>query len=203
MSSEEKWYNVLTLISKEARGLALIALIANAAVLAIIPLLPSEHRIYGFIVFACVLVGTLIGTVLVVARSTSQDHNQPHLGLKVMKLKDKLVEDRFLPQLLIAIPRGGLVVAGILAKQLGDEEVVPVISLSRLRRPGFDNSFNHVKFNRQDFDSDASDPIKILIIDDICRSGRTLDDARAYVERSIDRRDFCDQNRSHFLLPFI
>lgn len=191
MSTDEKsWYNTLALIPKESRGVALIAIVANTAVLATIPLLPSQHRIYGFIVFACVLVGTLIGTVVVVRRSTSQDHNQPSFAVKVRRLKDKLVADRFMPQLIIAIPRDGLGVAGLLASELGDQEIVPVISLVSSRGLGFDNTFNHLNFNRQDFDSATSDPINILIVDDICASGHTLDTAKTYVESSINRGDF-------------
>jgi hypoxanthine phosphoribosyltransferase len=190
MASDEKWYNILALIAREARGVALIALIANAAVLATIPLLPLEHRIYGFIVFACVLIGTLIGAVVVVAPSTSQDHRPRYLSRKVVELKERLVETRFLPQLIVGISRSGLVVAGLLAKQLGEEQIVPVISLCRSGRREFDNPFNRVSFTRQDFDSTSSDPIRVLIVDDVCGSGRTLDDARTYVERSLARGDF-------------
>jgi hypoxanthine phosphoribosyltransferase len=90
--------------------------------------------------------------------------------------------------IIVAIPRGGLVIAGILAKQLGDEKIVPVISLSRLDGPaGFDNPFNHLIFKRQDF---QTTPVKILIVDDISRSGRTLAEARTFVDKSIDHGDF-------------
>ena len=154
-----------------------------------IPLLPSVDRIYGYVGFACVLIVTLI-CMVVVAKSTSQDHTQPNLGVMVKKLTNKLIEARFLPQLIIAIPRGGLAVAGLLAKELGEEEIVPVISLSPSKGSGFDNSFNNVRFGRRDFDSSTADPIRILIVDDICRSGRTLDDARACMERFIDQGDF-------------
>jgi len=113
----------------------------------------------------------------------------------------RMVEDRFLPDLIVAIPRGGLVIAGILAKQLGDEKIVPVISLSRLDGPaGFNNPFNHFSFRRQDF---QANPVKILIVDDILS-------IRAHARRSEDfHRRFhrsprlCDQNRRHFLLPFL
>jgi hypoxanthine phosphoribosyltransferase len=183
-----KWYNILTLIPPEARGIALVALVSDAVVIAVIKLLPEPQRIYGFVVFACVLIGALIGTVLVIRRSASQDHNQPNLVAKVERLTERLVEDRFLPDLIVAIPRGGLVIAGILAKQLGDEKIVPVISLSRLDGPaGFDNPFNHLSFKREDF---HTTPVKILIVDDICRSGRTLVEARTFVEDSIDHGDF-------------
>ena len=183
-----KWYNILTLIPPDARGIALVALVSDAVVIAVIKLLPEPQRIYGFVVFACVLIGTLIGTVLVIRRSASQDHNQPNLGRKVERLTGRLVEDRFLPDLIVAIPRGGLVVAGLLAKQLGDEKIVPVISLSRLDGSvGFNNPFNHLSFKRQDF---QATPVNILIVDDICRSGRTLAEAKTFIEDSIGRADF-------------
>lgn len=189
MPSDEKWYDILALIDKKARVIALISLLANVAALATIPLLPSEQRIYGFIVFACVLAGTLIGAVVVVARSRSQDHTQPHFRLKVTALKEKLLADRFLPQLIIAITRGGLAPAGVLARELGDKEIVPVICLTRFGRRGFDSPFNHIHFTRSDF-QDGSGPINILIVDDFCGSGTTLDLARLYVEGALDRNGF-------------
>jgi hypoxanthine phosphoribosyltransferase len=189
MPSDER-YNILALIDKKARVIALIALLADAALLATIPLLPSDQRIYGFVVVACLLVATLIGAVLVVARSTSQDHTQPHLRLRVRALKEKLVADRFLPQLIIAIPRGGLAVASILTRELGDEEILPVICLTRSQRRGFDSPFNHIHFTRSDFGRDGGGPIKILIVDDFCGSGRTLNEARDYVEGSLEPNGF-------------
>lgn len=179
-----KWYEILKLIPPEARVVALIALISDGVVIAVINLLPESQRIYGFLVFACILIGTLIGTVLVIRRSTYQDHNQPNLVEKVKKLTNQLVGDRFLPDLIVAIPRGGLIIAGILSKQLGDEKIVPVISLSHLDAPvGFNNPFNRFGFTLQDFGT--ANGVKILIVDDICRSGRTLVEAKAFLESSI------------------
>jgi hypoxanthine phosphoribosyltransferase len=189
MASEKNWYLTLTAIDAKTRGIALVALVVDAVTLATIPLLPAGERIYGYIGFVIVLIVTVI-CMVVVAKSTSQDHTQPNLRVRVKELTKKLIEARFLPQLIIAIPRGGLAVAGLLAKELGEEQIVPVISLSPSRGSGFDNSFNTVRFGRRDFDSSTADPIRILIIDDISRSGRTLDDARAYVERFIDQGDF-------------
>lgn len=189
MASEKNWYLTLTLIDPKTRGIALVALVVNAVTLATIPLLPSGERIYVYVGFACLLIVTLI-CMVVLAKFTSQDHTPPNLKVMVKKLTTKLIEARFLPQLVIAIPRGGLAVAGLLAKELGEEEIVPVISLSPSKGSGFDNSFNTVRFDRRDFDSSTADPIRILIVDDISRSGRTLDDARAYVESFIDQGDF-------------
>jgi hypoxanthine phosphoribosyltransferase len=182
------WYPILKLIPPDARVIALVALLSEAVVLGVIKLLPEPQRIYGFVVFACVLIAVLIGTVLVIRRSASKDHSQPNYGAKVERLTEKLVEDRFLPDLIVAIPRGGLVVAGHLARQLGEKKIVPVISLSHLDAPaGFNNPFNHLSFKRQDF---QETPVKILIVDDVCISGRKLAEARTFIEDSIDHRDF-------------
>jgi len=188
--ASEKLSNTLSLIPRDSRVAALVVLVPNAVFAITIKALPSEHRIYGFIVFACVLIATLISTWVAVRRSTSQDHDQPNFALKVGKLKDKLYEDGFLPQLIIAIPRSGLAVAGGLANRLGDKKIVPVISLSPSKDLGFNNSFNHLDFKRRDFDTDPAEPINILIVDDICRSGRTLDEAKKYVEGAIAPGDF-------------
>jgi len=186
-SQNGKWYQILKLIPPEARVIALIALISDGVVIAVLKLLPQTQRIYGFVVFACILFGTLIGTVFVIRRSVSRNHNQPNLAEKVTQLADRLVEDRFLPGLIVAIPRGGLVVAGILARQLGNKAIVPIISLVRFDEPnGFKNPFNRFGFALQDFG--IANPVKILIVDDICRSGRTLAAAMSFVEGLINNQ---------------
>jgi hypoxanthine phosphoribosyltransferase len=178
------WSEILEKIPPDARVFALVALISAAGVAAVITLLPGPQRLYGYLVFACVLIATLIGTVLVKRRSASQDHNQRNFVEKVKELTKQLVEDRFLPDLIVAIHRGGLGTAGMLARQLGDEEIVPVISLNRLKEStGFNNPFNRLSFTLQDFGT--TNPVKILIVDDICRSGRTLLEATTFVDGSI------------------
>jgi len=181
------WYTILKLIPPDGRTIALVALLSYAVVLGVMKLLPEAQRIYGFLAFNCVLIGTLIGTV-VIRRSASKDHSQVNYVVKVELLTKKLLADRFLPDLIIAIPRGGLVVAGHLARQLGEKKIVPVISLSHLDAPvGFNNPFNHLGFRPQDF---QETPVKILIVDDVCKSGQKLTEARAFIEDSIDLRGF-------------
>jgi hypothetical protein len=82
MASDKNWYGTLTLIDVKTRGIALVALVVDAGTLGTIPLLPSVDRIYGYVGFACVLIVTLI-CMVVVAKSTSQDHTQPNLGVMV------------------------------------------------------------------------------------------------------------------------
>lgn len=189
MDSELSLNNIIDAIQKESRVIAYIALVANVALLATIPILPAQHRIYGFVVFGVLLIGTLSGAVVVALRSLAQDHNHPNLGARVRKLKHQLFEDGFFPHLIVGIPRGGLVVAGLLAKQLGETKIVPVISLCRSGPRDFSNSLNHISFSRDDFDLDAS-KVNILVVDDISRSGDTLANAKQYLEASVDPDDF-------------
>jgi len=118
----------------------------------------------------------------------AQDHDKPNLVDKVAQLADKIVQDDFSPDVIIGIPRGGLVVAAFLSKQMEQHKLIPVVSL--WPHPGFENSLNHVVFTPKDFNAGETDKVKVLIVDDICRSGKTLMDARAYLERRIDASIF-------------
>jgi hypoxanthine phosphoribosyltransferase len=87
---------------------------------------------------------------------------------------------------IIGISRGGLYVAALLSEAFGLDKkkpIIPVISL--WPHPKFDNSFNKININKA-FSSKKNSAVKIIIADDICRSGKTLDDAKTYVEKSID-----------------
>lgn len=190
MPTEQNWPRLLVLLDARTRPVAFIAIILNVVALAIIPTLPSDQRIFGFLLFVLVLLSSLVAIVVLVTQAKSKDHTRPNLESKVASLMEMLVADKFLPELIIAIPRSGLIVAGMLAHSLGERAIVPVISLVRNPRQEFDNSFNHLGFGRTDFNGTAIYPIRVLIIDDICASGRTLKAARTYVERCLGGDDF-------------
>jgi hypoxanthine phosphoribosyltransferase len=116
---------------------------------------------------------------------SSKDHDEPGLLDKVIKLRLKLLEADFLPDLIIGISRGGLPVAALLSRRIGGAAKVPVMSLSR--HPGFENSFNSFSLPREAFP--AGDTVRILIVDDVCKRGKTLSDALSFIERSIDFTD--------------
>ncbi len=82
MSFKEQWTEILALIDPPTKRMVLISLVAvaHAVVLATIPILPAEHRIYGFVAFACLLVATLIGTVVVLVRPKSGEQPHDHLS---------------------------------------------------------------------------------------------------------------------------
>jgi hypoxanthine phosphoribosyltransferase len=193
MSGKEKesWSNILSLLSFETRLLGLVALLAQVVFGFVISGLSGAQRILAFIVWVVLMIVIVVAFVLIVRRTKSHDH-LPVLKLKVRQMEDKLIGNDFLPQLIVAITRGGLAVAGMLSRELGDERIVPVIALTPRPRPqGFDNPFNRISLTRTDIvGNDAGPPVKVLIIDDICRSGRTLDDAKQYLEGELDQKDF-------------
>jgi adenine/guanine phosphoribosyltransferase-like PRPP-binding protein len=110
--------------------------------------------------------------------ATSDDLDKPSLQDKVSRLGSALQES-FVPNIIVGVPRGGLVVAALLSKWLAPRPTIPVISL--WPRPEFDNSFNHIA--PEAWGVPAADGItNVLIVDDICRSGDTLHRARTYLE---------------------
>jgi hypoxanthine phosphoribosyltransferase len=193
MSGKESWPGILSLLSFETRLLGLVALLAQAAFLYVIYGLSGAQRIWAFIVWVVLMIAILVAFVLVVRRTKSHDHF-PVLKLKVSQMIQKLIANDFLPQLIVAITRGGLAVAGMLSRELGDKRV-PVIALTPQPRPGgvnrFNNRFNRISLTRTAFVGNAAGPpVKVLIIDDICRSGGTLDDAMQYLEGQLNKKDF-------------
>ena len=119
----------------------------------------------------------------------------------VRTLRDMLNEKRFAPDLIVGIARGGLIVAGYLSKQLTIEPIIPVISLWRSKDANADyqNSFNHISFNRRDFGLGTRGPIKILIVDAFCLRGSTLKLANAFITEFIDSKDVLIKTAAIFL----
>jgi hypoxanthine phosphoribosyltransferase len=130
----------------------------------------------------------------------SQHHDTLKLVPKVTELREILRQKDFLPDLIVGIARGGLPAAALLSKHLEhtntkERRVIPVITLYPLpdasgKTSLFNNSFNNLHLKIQDIKSRDADKVKILIVDDVCRSGRTLQDAKSYMENSLDLPSF-------------
>jgi len=160
-----------------------------------------KFGVLGTICFALALI-TVIVVVIEVERkekvrvSGDDDHHpsnaiDPDAEL-VLNLKEKIVppEDPFFPDLIVGIARSGLIVAGYLSKQLTKKPKIPVISLWRKRDTvDYQNSFNHISFDRREFNLSEKDPIKILIVDAFCITGDTLKLAKDFIENSIGSED--------------
>ena len=196
---KQKRVNLLNALPPEARGIALVVLLAEAVVVAVITLLPAQQRIIGYLIFGCICV---VAIVRFTKPATANDHSHPEYAIKVERLRTKLAE--FRPDLIVAVARGGLDCAGQLSRQLGGKQVVPVVSITRINEiAGFESPFNRVGFTRQDL---RSTPAKILILDDSCKSGRTLVLAKHFIEQSLGKGDleiktavisFVDDSKTH------
>lgn len=121
---------------------------------------------------------------LVASGFDSQDHDKPNYTENAVKLADILIEKQFLPDVIIGIARGGLPLAALLSKKIKKDRLIPVVSL--WPRPDYKNSFNHINFTREDLDVGPDDTVKILIVDDFCKKGVALQNAKRYVMKSID-----------------
>jgi hypoxanthine phosphoribosyltransferase len=121
---------------------------------------------------------------LVVRGFDSQDHDKPSYTENAVELADILIANQFLPDVIIGIARGGLYLAALLSKKIKTDRLIPVVSL--WPRNDYNNSFNHINFTREDLAVGPDDTVKILIVDDICKKGITLLNAKRYVMNSID-----------------
>ena len=125
----------------------------------------------------------------------SENHDTLQLISKVANLRDILIDSDFLPDLIVGIARGGLPAAALLSKHLEhtkteEKRITPVVTLYPItdpsgQTPKFNNSFNKLHFQIQDVKPKAADVTKILIVDDVCRSGRTLQEAKSYIKDSV------------------
>lgn len=164
--------------------------------------------VLGIIAFALALLA-----VVVVVREVERNwkarasEDQDHLSKNhdsdeelVRSLKDMLNDERFVPDLIVGIARGGLIVAGYLSKQLTKDPRIPVMSLWRRSDTiDYQNSFNHIAFNRRDLDPGTPGSIKILIVDAFCIHGDTLKLAKAFITESIGGEDVLIKTAAVFL----
>jgi hypoxanthine phosphoribosyltransferase len=83
---------------------------------------------------------------------------------------------QFIPSLIVGVSRMGGIVAAQLSKQIGGSPTVRIMTL--WPRPTFRNALN---ITRLDFGS-KDKKYNVLIVDDICRRGETLSEAKGYMK---------------------
>jgi hypoxanthine phosphoribosyltransferase len=106
----------------------------------------------------------------------------------VVQLARILDERGFIPDLIVGVARGGLPAAGVLAQELGDAPPIPTVSI--LPDDEFRNDFNSYAVTRASFPGISERKINILVVDNVRRSGRTLQAARTYLARCLGEHDF-------------
>ena len=194
MANGSPAFNIVRDIDTETKVIALVVLVVNIGLVALCLSLPSDKQFAGLIVCAVVLVASLLGAVLLAhMRSQHQDRSQhedqskleERLDNQVRELKLRLHDKKFDPQLIVAVARGGLAVAGKLARLYGDYNLIPVMSISPTDVNVFrENAFNRINLSRNDFPPTAS-KVNVLIVDDVSQKGTTLNNAKAFVEKSL------------------
>lgn len=106
----------------------------------------------------------------------------------VVQLARILNERSFIPDLIVGVARGGLPAAGVLAQELGDDPPIPTVSI--LPDDEFRNDFNSYAVTRASFPGISERKINILVVNNVRRSGRTLQAARTYLARRLGEDDF-------------
>jgi hypoxanthine phosphoribosyltransferase len=118
---------------------------------------------------------------------SGEPRSQPYseIGPKVELLSRALIAKRFRPDLIVGLSRGGLVVAARLSHELKHQPPIPIISLWPHAHDYNNalNSFDLPKIYEMQRQSGlrSSRLWNVLIVDDACNSGRSLDYARRYV----------------------
>jgi hypoxanthine phosphoribosyltransferase len=138
------------------------------------------------------LIAIIVGVFFVSARGRgpAAAEESYDISAKVAFLKGRLASARFQPDLIIGLSRGGLVVAARLSYELDLNPPTPTISMWP-HSPNFDNPLNSFdlpqiyKMQRDGPDFEKRRAWNILIIDDACKSGRSLDFARRHVEQKL------------------
>jgi hypoxanthine phosphoribosyltransferase len=120
--------------------------------------------------------------------SNDPNNDETSLVAKVPQLKDVVLKADFRPHVIIGIARSGLVIAAHLSREFGKADPIPVISL--WPHPEMDNPLNRTIKSYFKSEANRGKTMKVLIVDDICRSGGTLARARNYVEESMGRSIF-------------
>ncbi|MEM9892960.1 MAG: TIR domain-containing protein [Actinomycetota bacterium] len=104
----------------------------------------------------------------------------------VSHLADTISISGFRPDLLVGVARGGLVIAAELSqdfqRRFDSAPKIPVVGL--WPHPEFENEHNPQHISVKPADPGAQP--RVLIVDDVCVSGRTLWSARKYVQEHLD-----------------
>jgi hypoxanthine phosphoribosyltransferase len=181
---------ILQSITNWGRLLALIALIGEASFLAVLAKSKTVDS-YMLLFGAAPLILIIIGVFMIIGRGKKgSDQEHYYIAGKVEFLRDRLVNAQFQPDLIIGLSRGGLVVAARLSYELGRSPPTPTISLWP-HAASFDNPLNSFDLRQiYSMQKDAVEfskrrPWRVLIIDDACQSGRSLDFAKRHVEQKL------------------
>ena len=127
---------------------------------------------------------------IILAKTRGESEVSKDLHSKVPILKDKLEERDFNPDLIVGIARTGMVTAAQLSGEFKRKPRIPITSLWPNPNYNYDNCLNGFDFIGQNSPVTKKDILNVLIVDDICKSGKHLQNARRYLEDKLDCKKF-------------
>jgi hypoxanthine phosphoribosyltransferase len=172
------WKGVVALVVLVLEGIILAVLARSETVEWYVVLL-------GVTPLIVIIIGVFFGPIALQPRPTD------NTAKNVRLLRNKLISERFQPDIIIGLSRGGLVVAAQLSRELGLNPPIPTISLWPHPNHNYDNAFNSFDLPRI-YEMQRNMPYfgrkrvwNVLIIDDACNSGTSLSSAKKYVEQKL------------------
>jgi len=186
---KESRAGILGVIDTRLKLLALIVLVTEPVLIGIGVKTDSLILpVVGIGLLALIIVGLFYESYLTASSKTpaigEADAFADTLRNDVRRLKEVLDDDGFRPDLIVGVARNGLLVAAYLSHEYGKLSDIPTITL--WPRPNFENEFNKWILRPRFITPGRSDECKILIVDDLCFSGKALRDARNYVSKNIE-----------------
>jgi hypoxanthine phosphoribosyltransferase len=185
---------VLELFDLRQRVVALVVLVLEAFLLAV---LARSNTVEWYVVLLgitpliVIIIGVFFGPG---ARPKVTAPGKTDIGRKIEILKGRLAKREFQPDLIVGLSRGGLVAAARLSHEFGATPAIPIISLWP-HGPNLDNPLNSFDLEKiyemQSLSFKKGHTWNVLIIDDACRSGRTLDLAKRHVEQKLSEIRSC------------
>src|SRR5256885_940245 len=180
---------VLELFDARERLIALVVLVIEAFLLTV---MATTRTAEWYVVFLGVipLIMIIAGVLFRRKPAYTSANEQNAIELKIGILRGKLSSKKFQPDIIIGLSRGGLVVAAHLSYELKLSPPIPTISLWP-HLPTYDNPLNSFdlceiyEMQRKALNFEKKRAWNILIIDDACKSGRSLENARRHVEQQL------------------
>jgi hypoxanthine phosphoribosyltransferase len=181
---KESRAGILGVIDTRLKLLALIVLVTEPVLIGIgVKTESLVLPVVGIGLLALIIVGLFCESYLM-ASSKTRAASAETLRSDVRRLKEVLDGDGFRPDLIVGVARNGLLVAAYLSHEYGKLSDIPTITL--WPRPNYENEFNKWILRPRFITPGRSDECKILIVDDLCFSGKALSDAKNYVSKNIE-----------------
>jgi hypoxanthine phosphoribosyltransferase len=117
-------------------------------------------------------------------KTVAVESSETRLRANVLRLKMDLEKHHFTPDIIIGLSRSGLIAAAKLSIAFSKRSKIPTISLwpHAWHYDNPLNSFDLISILKMKGAADPTGQWKVLIVDDACNSGRSLQIAKSFIE---------------------